>query len=540
MGLRDLIFLFVLTGCFLFSGLSTPSVDANELLLQHSSKPLQAESRVEALIPWETPIDGFFIRSHHPVPEIDPAQWRLTVDGLVDHEIQLSLELLKKMPQENLYAVLQCSGNRRGQQIPSVPGVQWQKGAVGNAEWEGVSLQSILKMAGVQAKGKFLRLEGADVPALPGVPKFIRSIPLEKLPNTPALIALKMNRVPIPRLHGGPARLVLPGWYGENWTKWIQKITVTEKEDPSFYMKKGYRVPKTSVTPLQPWDSSTGVAIEELQVQSLITSPQERDVLYPGKVRVSGKAFSGGASVQKVEISINDGQTWIPTVLTKPNPKGGWQEFSQEVQLSSAGRVTLLSRATDSRGNTQPLHSAWNPGGYIKNEVDHVSIEVSHQNKTSEYSLLKQRCQTCHALELVTSQRLSPSQWEATLKKMEGFGVKLIPTERETLLKTLYALSPNVPRNDPRPVHFNSYNETFTQVPGFGNPKKGQAHFQKHCQLCHGIQGEGLVGPRLKARWLSPAEFWSTVKWGRDLMPPFEAKLTDQEISDIRSYLNSP
>ena len=123
---------------------------AAELLVEHSSRPLQAESSMEALEAWETPISGFFVRSHFDIPAVDVAAWRLVIDGLVEHPISISLRDLMRLPSVTSHSVLECSGNGRGLQQPTVPGVQWRRGAVGNAEWTGVSINELLKRAGVK------------------------------------------------------------------------------------------------------------------------------------------------------------------------------------------------------------------------------------------------------------------------------------------------------------------------------------------------------------------------------------------------------
>ena len=145
-------------------------------LMLHSPRPLQAESSNEALIPWETPIDGFFVRTHHPVPAVDFDSWTLVIDGLVDRPLKLSVKDLQAMTQKSEHAVLECAGNGRGLQTPRVGGLQWGRGAMGNAEWGGVALSDILNKAGIKAAAKFIRVEGADKPAYPKVPGFVRSI----------------------------------------------------------------------------------------------------------------------------------------------------------------------------------------------------------------------------------------------------------------------------------------------------------------------------------------------------------------------------
>src|SRR5690606_22793000 len=142
----------------------------------------------------------------------------------------------------------------------------------------------------------------------PGLPGFVRSIPLAKALDPTTLVALKMNGERLPILHGGPARIVLPNWYGENWVKWVTKITVSAEEDQGFYMAKGYRMPKTPVKPGEAWDSATGTPVETLLVQSLVTWPRERQVV--GRAfRIDGKAFSGSGHVAGVKVSLDGGET---------------------------------------------------------------------------------------------------------------------------------------------------------------------------------------------------------------------------------------
>ena len=433
---------------FLFSLIVTAPSIASESLYEHSSNPLQAESKPETLESWETPVSGFFVRSHFGVPSQDDSEWTLIVDGLVKTPLKLSLTDLQKMSQKSFYAVLECSGNGRGYQTPQAPGVQWKKGAVGNAEWTGALMQEVLARAGVQANAHFARVEGADKPIFPSIPRFIRSIPLEKFSSPDTLIALKMNREPLIRIHGGPLRLILPGWYGENWIKWLTHITLTEKEDSGYFMKKAYRVPKTSVNPSSHWDSSTGLPIHQLPVQSLITYPLDHQTVATRTLQIRGKAFSGAGAITQVELSDNHGKDWKSCDLKPPRPTGGWQEFECSIQINQTHRVTLMSRATDSSGAKQPLAHTWNPGGYIRNAVDSVTLTIPEKGEL----VLNQRCLICHASELIKSQRLNVVQWEGVVKKMEGFGVQLSPLERKDLLNYLKKFSPDVAPQNPKVI----------------------------------------------------------------------------------------
>jgi len=526
----------------LAASLMSQSGHASELLLEHSSRPLQAESTMEALDPWETPIGGFFVRSHLGLPDLSAvsySHWTLRIDGLVDHPLSLTMNDLKKMRSQSLHAVLECSGNGRGQQKPVAPGVQWQRGAVGNAQWDGVSLSEILKKAGVQPSARFLRLEGADKPMLPSVPGFVRSISLEKAQRNDSLIALRMNREPIPILHGGPLRVILPGWYGENWMKWVTHITLTEKEDPGYYMKKGYRIPFTPVKPGERWDSSTGQAIERLKVQSWITSPTSEQVIKAEPFTLSGKAFSGERTISKVEVSLDQGKTWLPTVLEPPHATGGWQEFHAELNpttLTPPATWYIISRATDSAGDQQPLEQVWNPGGYVRNAADHITLKIAEKSQPNGHLVMVQRCLICHAPELIESQRLTAKQWEGTVKKMEGFGAQLSDDERTALLNHLAQFSPDLPPPQSKMIGYEK------QIPKMepnlqANKKRGASLFQNRCAVCHGEKGEGKIGPRLIGRFISDDEYWKTVTYGKRTMPAFGAILKKQEIADVRKYL---
>lgn len=444
--------------CFIFCLISLSlifnRVIANESLLKtHLARPVQAEATMQALIPWETPVNGFFVRSHHGVPVIDEKKWVLQIDGLVEHPITLTLAELQKMQQTHHHAVLECSGNFRGIQDPPVPGVQWQRGAVGNAEWGGVRLADLLKKAGVKPEARFARIEGADKPILPSVPGFIRSIPLSKLLKPDTLLALKMNRMKMPPIQGGPVRLILPGWYGQNWIKWITHITLTKDEDAGFYMKKAYRMPKEVIKPGQPWDSTTGSAIEQLRVQSLIVDPTSNHPVRAGvKIKIRGKAFSGAGPIKKVELSTDQAKTWTLAILEKPHADGGWQAFQAQVLIpKDAKPFVILSRATDVTGATQPLTPEWNPGGYLRNSVDSVHLEVlkpgekirlvsnTELNRELENppTVLSAKCLLCHSQEMIEMQRLTAKQWEGVVKKMEYFGVQLTNDERKAILEYL-------------------------------------------------------------------------------------------------------
>ena len=178
--------------------------------------------------------------------------WEVEVVGLVEHPSRSALDALGRLEQVTTTAVLQCAGNGRALYRPRVAGAQWERGAVGQAEWSGVRLAELLDRAGVQAGAAHLHFHGGDAPPSPKTPAFVRSIPIERARVPSTLLALRMNGEPLPAVHGGPLRLVVPGWAGNNWSKWVRRIVVAREESPSFYMQTAYRMPREPIPPVPP------------------------------------------------------------------------------------------------------------------------------------------------------------------------------------------------------------------------------------------------------------------------------------------------
>ncbi|WP_076342997.1 molybdopterin-dependent oxidoreductase [Paludisphaera borealis] len=225
---------------------------ADHRLIVRTERPLNLESPSASLDSWLTPSEEFFVRSHHGAPAVGLSPWEIAVEGLVERPLALSLDALLDLDSTTRQAVLQCAGNGRALFRPRMPGTPWERGAVGHAEWSGVSLASLLRKAGLKPGAAHVHLIGGDVPPNPKSPAFVRSVPIEAAIDAGALIAVRMNGEPLPVLHGGPARMVVPGWAANNWTKWIRKIIVSAEESQAFFMKTGYRlarhpVPRASI-----------------------------------------------------------------------------------------------------------------------------------------------------------------------------------------------------------------------------------------------------------------------------------------------------
>jgi len=528
--------------CRFFPLLAVVSLNlyGNNSFWVHSERPLQAESTYEALESFETPLSGFFIRNHHDVPVVDFQNHRIRVEGLVQNPFEISVQELLRLPQKSFYAVLECSGNKRGLQIPTAGGIQWSEGAVGNAFWEGVPLHLLLEKAKPKKEARFITLRGADKPALPTTPEFVRSIPIEKAFEPDTLLALKMNRETLPLLHGGPVRLVLPGWYGQNWIKWVTHITLTSEEDSGFYMKKAYRMPKKTLKPGAQWKPEEGVPIQELLVQSLLVWPHPNTIVPRGKVTLKGKAFSGAGEISRVEISQNSGKTWKEARLLPSHPLGGWREFEFETELPKIKSYQFLSRATDTKGNIQPLKHAWNPAGYLRNAVSGVNIWAVDSDEFEGFEIYKSQCLTCHSEGLIASQKFEKKGWNHLLNKMKVFGAQVEPTEETKLIKFLLGLQKRnrgVQKLSSVDVEKIKFENPLVTAP---ESEETRRIYENNCAQCHGEEGQGKTGPRLRGRLIPKEIFLNAVMNGKNRMPAFGSSFKEDQILNLWGFLQRP
>jgi sulfite oxidase len=351
-----------------------------------NSRPYDYETPLDELAPsLYTANRTFFIRSHMgPPASIDVRAWRLVVDGLVAHPLQLSLDDLRKMNKVEVPSVLQCSGNGRyffGEAFPAVShpaGAQWTYGGVGNARWGGVRVRDVLARAGVLPGAHFSTNSGLDNPVLPTTPKFIRGIELQKLLDPDTILAYEMNGQPLPYEHGYPVRLLVPGWAGDHSVKWIAHMTLAPTLTTDFWTAVGYRYPNRLGPPGKGVPPTAEHPLTALNVKSIITAPVASARVRAGTPNsVSGIAWSGdGAQVTRVDVSVDGGRTWRNAQLgTSPGPYS-WRTFTY-AWTPAAGTASILARARDDRGAAQPKVSPWNPGGYLWNAIQRVDVEVS-------------------------------------------------------------------------------------------------------------------------------------------------------------------
>ena len=412
-------------------------------MIARSPRPADLEMPLDAFHEWITPVDRFFIRCHTYFPErANLSDWRLKVDGVVNQPLTLTMDDLKKLPRVELVGVLECAGNGRSFYQPRVAGTQWAFGSVGNGRWAGVRFRDVLQKAGLKDSAKQILLDGSDTP-LGTMPKFQRTVPVEKALDPDTLLAYDMNGSPLPDEHGFPLRLIASGWAGDSWVKWLQHVEVLDHEFEGFWMKTAYRHPPNHVEPGAAVDAAQMVPVTNINVKSVIATPG--NWVKPGRVRISGTAWSNSSPVTKVDVSVDGGNTWKPAKLGRDQSRYAWRLWDLEWQ-APAGKHTLIARATNAAGQTQPLREEWNPSGYLWNVAQPVEVEVSGNEVPPAAAAVhpgeqppgyKAACFVCHDEAMMTQQRLTPAQWDREVQKMTGWGAKIKPEDREAILKYL-------------------------------------------------------------------------------------------------------
>lgn len=344
-------------------------------LIVRSARPEDLETPVSLLNSYLTPQDLFYVRHHAYAATVNEKDWKLTIDGEVDKPFTLTLDELKKFPKATVTVTLECAGNGRAFYDPPVAGIQWEKGAVGTARWTGARLSDVLKRAGVKTTGKYVALDGADK-AVGKQPEFIRNLPLEKAMHVDTILAYEMNGQPLPVLHGFPLRAVASGWEGAYAVKWLTHIQVIPQEHDGFFVKTAYRYPNRRVAPGEAVAPQDMEPVKGLVVKSFLNAPLDGTKQKAGPVRVSGFAWAGESFITKVEVSMDNGSTWQLAKLGKEREKYAWQSFEHTFNITKPGSYLLMARATDDKGNMQPVAPQWNPSGYLWNVIDKVRINV--------------------------------------------------------------------------------------------------------------------------------------------------------------------
>lgn len=362
-----------------------PGKDKGLTLL--GDKPLVAETPEHLLDDDTTPTEKFFIRNNGgiPKPATDADAWTLKIDGEVNNPLEITLGEIKTKFRNTTVArrmVLECGGNGRSFFTPQARGNQWTNGGAGCAEWRGVPLADVLKAAGVKPSAIYTANHGTDVHLSGDASKetLSRGVPIAKAMERHSLLVWEMNGKPLENIHGGPLRLIIPGWPGSVSHKWLSRITLRDKvHDGQGMGGTSYRVAIKPMVPGGKSDDNNFKILESMPVRGITTSPANGTRLAAGtkEVRLRGAAWAGDLEVRRVDVSIDFGATWIAATLANPKNRFDWRRWTATVRLPSDGYYEIWTRATDSANRMQPhIAGGWNPQGYGANPMHRIAILV--------------------------------------------------------------------------------------------------------------------------------------------------------------------
>jgi DMSO/TMAO reductase YedYZ molybdopterin-dependent catalytic subunit len=346
------------------------SLEELQLAARNHGMPLEA-------LRWDvTPVGLHYLLTHYDIPDVDPAAWRLVVDGLVERPLSLTLEDVRARPAVEAAVTMECAGNGRVHIEPHVVSQPWLLEAVGTARWRGTPLAPLLEEAGLGEGALEVLCTGLDR-GLEGDEEqvYARSLPLAEASSDDVFLAYEVNGVPLPPQHGFPLRLLVPGWYGMTSVKWLARITVLDEPFDGYQQRHSYR--------LRQEEGEVGEPLSRMQVRALMVPPGVPE--FPSRARfvpagtcvLQGRTWSGEAEIEGVEVSADGGETWAQAELA-PDMLGRWAWRSWRfVWEAHPGECVLCCRARDTAGNVQPNEPLWNLGGYANNAVQRVAVTVT-------------------------------------------------------------------------------------------------------------------------------------------------------------------
>ena len=363
------------------------AIEGKEGLTILNDRPINAETPLTFLDNVITSNTHHFIRNNGLVPERARSQdangWRLTVDGEVEHPLELTLDQLKsRYPNRREALVLECGGNGRAGFYPPASGNQWTLGAVGCALYTGVCLRDVLEDAGLKSTAVYLAYYGEDT-HLSGdsdIAVISRGVPIAKALDEHTLLAWAMNGEPLPAQHGFPLRLVASGFPASVSGKWLRRLWVRDRvHDGPKMTGYSYRVPKHPVSPGTEVPEADMVIIEAMPVKSVITHPATGINHVAGTpLSFRGHAWCGEGPVEAMHLSVDFGATWVPALLAEPRNPFAWQRWEASVSFPMPGHYEVWARATDHQFRMQPMIApGWNPRGYLNNAMHRIAISVT-------------------------------------------------------------------------------------------------------------------------------------------------------------------
>jgi DMSO/TMAO reductase YedYZ molybdopterin-dependent catalytic subunit len=320
-----------------------------------------------------TPNDEFFIVHHYAPADVDGSEWSIDIEGTGGKRRSISGAELKSLPERSVTVLLECAGLSRGHLPEPKPGTQFGHGLVGTAVWTGARLSDVLDLAGVARDFHTLVVSGAD--AGTAQPEnihsdFSKGMPREKVLADDTLLAWAMNGQPLAYLHGGPFRVVVPGWFGVWWVKWPRRIEAKAAgQFDGFWQTSRYTY--------QSEDGAVQSVVQSLLPRSLIVSPDAGSRVARGPVHVEGVAWAGESAVARVEITTDAGKTWSPAQIAAEYGRWAWSRWRATVEFTGpAGLRRLAVRCTDASGRTQDWQSSGNRLGYANNGIHTIKLDV--------------------------------------------------------------------------------------------------------------------------------------------------------------------
>lgn len=347
------------------------------------TEELNAETPVH-LLDWElTPVDRLFVRNTGTMPALAPdatAAWTLAIDGCVGRPRRWTIaDLQRRFETVTQVAVLECAGNGRAFFPEPAGNVLWTFGAAGCVAWTGVRLADLLHACGLSSRAVYTGHHSPDLRFDGRGPALSRGLPVAKALAPETLIAWALNGEPIPPLHGGPLRLIAPGYPGSASQKWITRVAVRDCEHDGERMRGlHYRLPRRPVRPGEACDPADFDVITDMPVRSVVTSPRTGFTAPAGRLlSVRGFAWSGHTPLAGVAVSFDDARTWQPASLAPLAGAFAWRRFTATLTEPPTGPITIVARASDTAGRAQPLDSApWNPRGYCNNTVHRLAGRI--------------------------------------------------------------------------------------------------------------------------------------------------------------------
>jgi sulfite dehydrogenase len=322
-----------------------------------------------------TPAGLHYILVHYDIPAADAACWRLAIGGCVEQPLSFGLTELRAMARQTVRVTLECAGNGRAALHPRPISQPWLVEAVGTAEWTGVGLADLLQAAGLRPEAVDVVFTGADHGIERGVEQdYQRGLSVTEALEAGAVVAWEMNGQPLPPQHGYPLRLVVPGWYGMASVKWLHSIEVIDQEFAGYQNAVAYRIRHEA--------GEAGEPVTRIEPRALLIPPGHPDFLSrtrfvpAGLVTLRGRAWSGWAPIERVEVSVDAGRTWQDAELEPGGDDLAWRAFHHDWE-AKAGEHVLTARAQDASGRVQPVEAPWNRGGFANNSAQRLTVLVT-------------------------------------------------------------------------------------------------------------------------------------------------------------------